>query len=824
MVAATVFWGEDRLSQYEDIFLTKYFIEPGTTGKIGSVHVDDDDLADILGAIDPTDLQEKFLKTLPHKATLRAYLAGKLTPIAGRAPNYLPILLFVCWMQTSKTRQREDRDFRQMLGRRTGEYFVGANMGGLNPMWEHLRDYLSSRHGVELDLPAIEPHPRIGRTLRIAFPTWRDKAVFRKLRQSLNQAQLLDPLVVSNALRTSRAYLTDALPSFAYNLGLFEDTRKRGGEDYLLTTFWKAWYSVVADQAAAEEMELLTGDFGDYEIFRVSPSGEHIPLRTPEEATKYLPPTIAKAIRSGLVLMEDLGFGRARATTSPKSHLILLRRTRLAECSDGAIAACAPVGTHWVLATFRNGLLSEPPRSTAQNSGWRDGIRVGGGYLGRSPFTPVYTAPQHASVIVSVEGRELAMIDLPVGVAFPPGTYSGEAVARFDAERQTIFLVPHAQEIGEAQRLRLDRFRETPEDQFYYGTSPTTDFVTRFWSGNRAQTNEAMANIAEALYARTARGLALVDALILIRRGLSLIERTPHEWDILRAFVDAGWFDLTLLRSFPARRLLQRAVTVRTVSDRILLINGPTPYATIERIKAVAEAVGASFEVHHAISEWSLPRYLICVAGRDQMKEFIDRVGCSEALPLTRAEPKQGDPNGVHGYRAIARFDDSNGFFYPSDETVEGLFRLERNEGKRPFLYRSIVAGQPPENFESPTIAILRHYARTRRSVFTFDGKVLTATAARASLPSSWANWASDRVICNPGPVQASGKWTYAYPLGQEEVEALSRLVAIEWQRSQHGSAWIERFTSSASNRRRAIYDCRSGKIRGLSRSTPKGP
>ncbi|WP_237152365.1 hypothetical protein [Oryzibacter oryziterrae] len=812
------------MSQYEDIFLTKYFVEPGVAGKIGSVHVDDGDLADILGADDLIDLQEKFLRTLPHKATLKAYLAGELTPLAGRPPNYLPILLFVCWMQTSKTRQREDRDFRQMLGRRTGENFIGANMSGLNPMWEHLRDYLSSKHGIELDLPAIEPHRRIGRTLRIAFPTWRDVAVFRKLRQSLKQAQLLDPLVVSNALQTSRVYLTDALPSFAYNLGLFETSRKRGGEDYLLTSFWKAWYSVVAEQAAAEEMEVLTGDFGDFEICRVSPSGERIPIRTPEEACKYVPPALAKAIRNGLVLMEDVGFGRARATTSQKSHLILLRRSKLAECSDGAIATCASVGTHWVLATFRNGLLSQPARSALQGIGWRDGVKVGGGFLGRSPFTPVYTTPQHARVIVSINGREQPMAQVPPGIAFPPGTYSGTAVAQFNAERHSVFLVPCASEIGETHRLKLDRFRDIPEDQFYYGTSPTTDFVTRFWSGNRAETNDAMMSIAEALYARSARGLALVEGLVLIRRGLSHIERRPHEWDVLRAFADAGWFDLTLLRTFPARRLLQRAVTARAAGDRTVLISGPTPYATVERIKAAAETIGAFIEVHHAISEWSLPRYLVRVADKAQQQVFIGRIRFPEALPTIQAEPKQGNPNGIHGYRSIARFDDSNGFFNPSDEVAEGLFRLERNEGKRPFLYRSIVAGQPSESFESPSIAILRHYARTRRSIFTFDGKVLTATAARASLPSSWAHWASDRVICNPGPIYASGKWTYGYPLGQEEVEALSRLVAIEWQRSPLGSAWIERFTSSASNRHRTVYDCRSGKIRGSSRSTPRGP
>lgn len=801
----------------EEIFLEKYFLEPGSAGAIGSIYVDDEELIDILGADDLADLQRAFVSILPHITTMRSYLGGDFRPIPGQNPDYLRILIFVCWMQTSKTRKRGDRDFREMLARHTGHRFLGASMRGLNPMWEHLQAYLSKEHGIELDLPAIYPHSQIGRTLRIAFPTWRDKVVFRRLRQGLGQARLLDPLEVSRALYTSRRLLTDTMPSFGYNFGLFDRSWKRGGRDYMKTPFWQAWYSVVAERTALEELEIVKGDFGDHEIFRVSPSGERRPLRDPEEASKFVPEPIAKAIRGGAVLMEDLGFGRSRATSSMESNLFLMHRSRLAECDEGAVVSYDNVNAQWILANFRSSTASDAPvKSGRREIGWRDGIRVGGAYLGRSPFTPILSLPADIAAKISMGGEEIAMETVPNGLAFPRGHYSGVATAQAGGQLHSILLVPKATEVPEIRRLSFDRSRDIGEDQFHRETAPSSDAVLGIWPGERVETCGAMTDISEALYARTARGLAFVEALEIIRRGLPHAGFCPREWDILRTFADAGWFDLTLLRNFPARKLLQRPVTIRTIGVTTVAINGPTPLALIEHIEAAAEAAGATVEVHHGISEWSLPRLLVRTDDQTRQRDFIDRIGYAEQGRRAKAEPRKGEQNDAHGYHVVARFDDHRGCFATSSDgdMPHGLYRLERNEGKRPFLYRSVVAGMQTENFVSPSIAILAHHARMHRQLFRYDGKVLVASASRASLPSSWAQWASDRTACNAGVMLRSGKWIYAYPLGPEEVALLSGLVSIE-RNDTRGFPWIDRFTASASNRDRVVYDCRSGKTRG---------
>lgn len=802
------------MSDQEDPFLERYFLDPGSEGSIGSIYVADEDLLEIFGVEDLAEAQRLFVKSLPHVNLLRGYLAGDTPPMHSRLGIYVRILLFLCWMQTTKTRQRGDHEFREMLERHTGYKF--SIMLGLNPMWELLQDYLAKKHGIVLDLPDILPHSQIGRTLRIAFPTWRDKAVFRKLRQDLDPDSLLDPLQVSNRLTTSRHLLTETMHSFEYNFDLFDRSWKRGGREYMETPFWQAWYSVVAEHAALEELEIVAGDFGDCELFRKSPLGERKPIRSPEEASKYVPQLIAKAIRSGIVLMEDIGFGRSRATTAVASNLMLLHRSRMKECDEGAIRSYVDVNSTWVLASFRNkGPGVGEAKPNAREFGWFDGIRVGSALLGRSPLTPVLAAPGNATV--TLNGRDIAMEKREGGLAFPPGTYSGDANAYCRGVGRSVVLVPRAIEVGESLRYAFDRTKHISEELFHYETAPFTEAPASPWTGTRAPACEEMITIAEALYARTERGLSFVEALEIIRRGLSGVGNPPREWDILRSFSDAGWFDLTLLRSFPARRLLQRPLSVRPLGAHLVQIEGPTPLAVVEHVAASADAAGATLETHDGVSPWVLPRYLVRTTNLAGQRDFMRRVGYMVSAPLARAEFRHGDRSGAHGYHVIARFDEDNGFFRPDDaeKMPDGLYRLERNEAKTPFLYRSVVKGQPDENFESPSVAILNHHARRQRRLFSYDGFVVTAIAPRASLPSSWARWAAGRSVCNAGATLRADNWLYAYPMGGEEISALSKLVSIAVDTNER-LPWIDMFTVSASNRNRAIWDARAGKIRGL--------
>ncbi|NKB83872.1 hypothetical protein HED51_12710 [Ochrobactrum grignonense] len=368
------------MGNFEAECIQRYFLAPGSTGPIGSVYVADDDLLDIFSTDNLAVARQAMLKSLPHASVLRAWFSGEFQPRAGRKPEYVRILMFLCWMQTTTTRIGGERDFRELLEKQLNDRF--QDMNGLNPMWEHLRDFLAQEHGIDLVLPGIHPHRQIGRTLRIAFPTWRDRDTMRKVKNAISDDYLLDPLTVSNRIHTSRHLFSDAMQSLDYNFRKFDLAMKRGGREYMETPFWQAWYSIVAEQAAMEEIVVAEGDFGEHELFRVSPLGERIAIMSPEDALALVPKALGKLIRNGIVFLENVGFGKYRAITSP-SNTLLMKRSKLAECCSEAIRSVAGLNAGWVVANFRNriegGVLTE---RTPREFGWRDGIRVGGAYLG----------------------------------------------------------------------------------------------------------------------------------------------------------------------------------------------------------------------------------------------------------------------------------------------------------------------------------------------------------------------------------------------------------------------------------------------------------
>ncbi|TCQ09609.1 hypothetical protein C8J34_1023 [Rhizobium sp. PP-F2F-G36] len=801
----------------EETCLDRYFLGPGSLGPVGSVYVSDEDLLDIFGVESIADAQRAFLRGLPHITLLRDKLSGEMKPAAGRTPDYVRILVFLCWMQTTKTRQRGDRDFREMLEKQTGERFKGSLMRGLNPMWEHLRNHLLKVHGIELDLPGIKPHSQIGRTLRLAFPTWRDRAVLRRLRHVIGSDRLLDPLAVYNRVATSRHLLTEKMPSFEYNFDLFNSARKLGGREYMDTPFWQAWYAIVAEMAALEELEIVEGEFGEYEIFRTSPLGTRAAIRTPEEAVKFVPQPIARSIGRGNVLMESMGFGRYRSSSDPNTNMLLLTSSRLKECPEGIIRSCITVNPRWALVTFNSRESSKPERTAQQtNLGWMDGIRVGSGLLGRTPFTPCVVTHKPHETSVKVGGSRLGMIDCAQNLSFPDGVYSGTASATLDGKTREVMLVAHANEVGEARRLPFDPARDMSEDEFLHDTVPSLQSVGRPWkSGRREETCNEMITMAEALYSRIARGLSFSYAFEMVRRGLSRADSRPGDWDIIRTFSDAGWFDLTLLRNHPARRMLLRSLTWQETAPGRILLRGPAPMTVVDRLRTAAAADGVMIESYPAASRWSLPRYVLVSGDPARLRRFAIDVGLQPHFAGRQPETLHSDGNGVHGYEVISRLDEPRGYFdtYGIAGLNDGLFKLERKETHNPFLYRSVIDGLPAENFVSPTLAILCHHLRRKRTAFSYDGLSLAGQFPRIALPSSWARWMSDMVLCNAGPVYEQGLWRYSYPADEAVVAALGKYVTIS-RPGASSTPWIDRFLASESRRQRRIFDIGTGMVR----------
>ncbi|NKQ73435.1 hypothetical protein C3Y89_24340 [Rhizobium sp. UPM1132] len=806
------------MASFEEECIERYFLAPGSSGPIGSVYVADDHLLEIFGVAELEQARKQFIKSLPHVSILKSRFSGLVPPLKGLPPDYVKILVFLCWMQTTKMRQRGDRDFRQLLSKQLGEDFTGFKMNGLDMMWEHLKDFLWRVHGIELVLPEIiENIRRIGRTLQMAFPTWRDKAAFRKLRQYIPPDHLLDPLAIANRIHTSRYLLGDTMQSFEYNFEKFDMARKRGHREHEATPFWHAWYAVVAEQAAIEEIEVIESDFGGYELFRVPPVGDRVSISSPEEAAKLVPKPLTRLISKGLVFLDSIGFGRYRAQAVAETGIFLMSAIKFSQCDPAAIRSSAAINPDWVVATFR-GKFGErtPPAASKRAFGWRNGIRIGSAaYLGRSPLTPSITGPLPEAIQVEAGGKPVSLMRIGDEMVLEPGIYSGTVTAHSLGASHEVLMVPRANEVGEVRRLAFDPSRYLSEDEFHYGKAPTTGTEFEIWSGERIDPCHELVTLGEALYERTARGLPLPEAIDIVRKAIALNVDRPSEWEILRSFFDAGWIEPTFLRHFPARRLLQNELGARSVGDGAVIICGPTPLAVVDRIAVAARAAGGTLETLNGASPWVLPRLVAHFPNDQSRRDFLRRAAIRELPQSEQAVADVADHGDPYGFRVVGKLKADRGFFNACfEETMtDGLYRLERPGSNSLFLHRSVVPGKQDQNYTSASVAILSHYLRLGSDVFLYDGSVMRSIATGVMLPSSWARWASDRALCNPGPSKRTGGWQYEYPAEDKTTEAIARLLPIRRQRDT-AFGWRDRFLLSASNHNRKIYESRHRGIR----------
>lgn len=809
----------------DGVLLERYFVTPGSTRKIGSIHVDDEDLKEIFQTKDLEAAVAAFKQRLPG-SLLRDYLSGdiSLASPGGQAPRYVSILLFLCWMQTSKTRQGTDeqageRNFRRMLTSHMGARVAGATMVGLDQMWEHLQRYLAENFDVELDLPAKDSYVLIGRTLKLAFPTWRARDALRKIRDALPDRLLLEPRHVANAFRASSHVLRGSAHSLEYNFRHFDQVQLHGGQEYQDTPFWRAWYDVVTLKTKLEWLEVREEEYGEHALYRVNPLGESLRITAPKEACEYLSREIRDAVRSGIVALEDLGFGRFRSVFGRKERHAawMVQRRMLDEIPAEIVKSVSALTSDWHVVHLRPTAASLQERTSDVAVGWHEGIRVGSAFLARGPIAPRFHFGGGRPPSVHLAGRLIEMNVDGGELAFPHRHYTGTATARLPTSSHDVRLVPCANETLELMRQPFDPERHISEDEFYCDTAPEVEADVAPWLGERHAPCEEIVAIGEALYARAARTLSLGEAYGIVSQGLSGLQDRPTAWDVIRVFIDAGWFDGVLLRSFPARSLVMRRLGVERVGEFDARISGPTTVMLTRRVMASAGKAGATVETFGGISQWSLPRLLVRCKTEAIRQNFLIRLGAPTIDPRKHAESAvdQGRA-GTHGYRVIDRLVEGRGFFVAPRGEADGLFRMERQAERNPNIYNSIVSGRPDRAFRSPSIAMLFHQIRKNEGpVFAYRDGMLTAASVRTYLPSAWARWLSDVTLANPGIVRSGAAWGVAYAATDRSAKAVADLVPVRMGGTEAADEeWVEMFLGSASRRGRAIFEPSTARIR----------
>lgn len=748
----------------EDALLERFFIEPGLRGPIRSVDITDGDIVEFFETPDVESARVAFVRSLPHQRLLTALLAGEIrTP---SRPDCVRVLLFLCWMQVTRLRRVRLRNFRDMLEDHLN-YRV-QDMTGLNALWEALARYLNDVHHIELVLPAKHPHRQIGRTLRIAFPTWRDRVALRRLRGSIVPEEQLNPLIVSNRISSAAAF-ANAPVSFRYNYEIWEAARLRRDVEAVDLAFWRAWLTTVSEIGGADQFEATEDEYGAIALSGVSPAGAQRPLSTISTDARFAK-DLNQQIEKGLVFLEALGFGRYRSTQSRFTATLLVAPSQMADIDDRNARAIRPLLDGWNLVTFRK--APEPTGrqvSLPTSEGWVDGIRVGPGYLGRAPLAPAFKYEANVPEPHVLFGEVVVQTVSSNGkLELQSGVFDGtlEAVG---TRTHKVQVLSAALEHPKHRMKGIEIAKEVPEDGALTGTWPPgapSDLIE--WPGERQAPSLEFGAIAEAVYARSARGLSLGEGIEIVGRALVSRVHAPNMWDVLRSLVDGGWIDLTTLRAYPARRIALRPLefirnAAKTASGAVA---GPLPDRVQERLQACAEASGVFISFLPGVSEWS-PRSCRVEAEDDNaIVEFCHRADLPAAAAPATAPPSDrwGEQLSLLNYQVEATWDPETGAFRRAtpDAAAATLVRMVSSTESDPKLY-VIQDGDSVSKFRSASLAITAFAKLVGVPAARRQGELLLRSAARVPLPASWARWVALRTGCNAGPVLEGDRWGYAH-------------------------------------------------------------
>jgi hypothetical protein len=186
------------------------------------------------------------------------------------------------------------------------------------------------------------------------------------------------------------------------------------------------------------------------------------------------------------------------------------------------------------------------------------------------------------------------------------------------------------------------------------------------------------ARLAEALAALSANRKGLVEAelLELFARVLGVADRLLT-WDIVRAWIEAGYLDLLSRRAWRGRVYFARRprlVIARPERHPVVVLHGLAPYRLRQRAHDVLSGLGASQILTHSVSTfvgappaWVVEDVEMAAAAADELSldrpQFVrSPAALMSPLPVS---PEAGE-NGFPGYAKRGSWDWGAGGFRPS--------------------------------------------------------------------------------------------------------------------------------------------------------------
>lgn len=251
------------------------------------------------------------------------------------------------------------------------------------------------------------------------------------------------------------------------------------------------------------------------------------------------------------------------------------------------------------------------------------------------------------------------------------------------------------------------------------------------------------------------------------------VPRGPLLWEVARAWVESGAFDLVTPTTFPARRYAARRPQLVASNDGLsATLVGLVPGAIRRRLEVAAEDVGLEVEELPSTSPWVAPLLRFSSGSPPALESFVERSGLGAPAPLRPLEEVVPSPVAISkglpveppdGHTENGEWNwEWGGYGHVRSEGV-ALVRYQRSRAPDRYLVRQSAARLC---FQSHTWALLWALASRGEPAFAYDdcGRLVGLDPSQPHLPIPVAR----ALACTAGPAgpltRADGSIGYAYP------------------------------------------------------------
>lgn len=684
-----------------------------------------------------------------------------------------------------------------------------VQLPGINSMWNDLQAWLQlkSEAGLPyrtLQLPEPDSRVQIGYSVRLSFPSRRDRGVVQRFLDD-NDGILNSPL---EFLKLFRRLADGPKPSEDLKAAFkdFWQSYLQGQRALADHRFWRLVQAIHLGRKTSTAFEIvveMVRDEDDLRSFAVSEAESGLAIGgdgTLEEAVAVAktkgPHDLTKAMEIGLIFFRRTGHARWEAMPAlPEGvrQIAIGLSPQLAGKVGSKLGELVSSGSWSLTATevpagkaqdcLRAFVKLPNPEEAVRSVRVFGGVRTAGVWLGRTSFLPKVSA-DGAGISVSPQAgqKQDAKISCQELAA---GTYAIKSITKLDG---SYVVVPEGTVAGAIptwsrnltflsdahvhRSLPDPSGIPIPEWKDVVAAEESSVVARPTWD----EVDPGLDDLIEAVYAGGRGGWNENELVPMVSE---VLQRDASAWDFLRSLQEASLLVPYLKPGWKGRTWALRPPTIVSLTGPnigLAVVDGCVGKRLVDDFRDAVRAMGGRPFLAAGAAKWAPP--LIGATGVDA-QTLASRLGWKVgSVPVAGDTPACFEQSDLRHefYTVASRWNWERGHFVAGQAEDEAAVQIARwiNRGNRDHDVYVVRDRGRETRYASRSSAIAHAHVTRRLAMFKVEEGQMMRTTSEGALPAPVAAWLRYRNLRNSG---ATGMRRYAYPVGAGDFAKLSKIL-----------------------------------------------